>query len=307
MDRSTLNEILSFLEDFGTHRLMLSGGEPTLHPDFLGMVYLCQHRNFKVMLNTSGLAFADPYFLGRAVDNGLSFVNLSLKGVNGRDFMANTGVDGFWEQRSAVENMSKDKRLTLTINLTLNRYFMSNFDQALDLLREWGVNAVSVDLARPVDGPDPYGGGSIPTEEEAAEFVIDCISKLAGGDMNYIFRLDVPLCRFAKSNVADRIKQLNFMTNCFMRDGNVVVFDPIGQVVPCNILTGNVLGRIGKDFSTAREYDRFLRREDVAQKMKTLLTDDSEECSSCPLAHKCCRGCAAFKFHKALDAVVPAI
>jgi radical SAM protein with 4Fe4S-binding SPASM domain len=174
---------------------------------------------------------------------------------------------------------------------------MANFDKVIDLLRKWGVKGLSVDLARPIPGADPFGGGQIPTENEAADFVSNCVSRLAISDLEYLFRLDIPLCRFADNEMSKRLAQMNFITNCFLRDGNALIFDPLGQVIPCNILTETVLGRIGEDFNTAREYDLFLRRPDVATKLKSLRAEDKPACETCSLSNKCCRGCAAFKMH----------
>lgn len=297
MDEDIFEKIVSFLHERGSYRVVLSGGEPTSHPHFLSFIDRCRQNFFRVMLNTSGLAFADSDFSRQAIDNGLSFINLSLKAVNAKDFYVNTGVDGFDRQAVAVRNILSDSRPTLVVNLTLNRYFMANFDRAVELLLRWGVKSVAFDLARPIYGQDPFGGGQIPTEDEAVEFVAGCFSKIRATDLDYTFRLDIPLCRFVGSEFSKRLSQINFMTNCFLRDGNALIFDPRGSVIPCNILTETVLGRIGQDFSTAGEYEKFLRREDVAATLKSLRIEDKPSCQSCSLSGKCCRGCAAFKLH----------
>lgn len=301
MSDEVFAKILLFLSDLGAHRVLLSGGEPTLHPDFLSIVKRCHRQRLKVIVNTHGLAFADRSFLRQAADNGLAFVNLSLKGINEEGFYSHTGFNGFNQQREAVRNILDDRRVTLAVNLTLNRYFMANFGRVMNLLRQWGVKGLSIDLARPINGNDPSGGGQIPAENEAADFVSGCVSALAASDLDYLFRLDIPLCRFAGKGMSSRLAQMNFLTNCFLRDGSALIFDPLGQVIPCNILTETVLGRIGEDFNTAREHDLFLRRPDVAAKLKSLRADDKPACGTCPLSNKCCRGCAAFKLHSSAE------
>lgn len=54
----TLAEIASLFDQMcqmGTTRLRLSGGEPTLHPDFLAIVVEAKQRNLQISLNTNGL------------------------------------------------------------------------------------------------------------------------------------------------------------------------------------------------------------------------------------------------------------
>lgn len=297
MPEEVFGRILSFLGDFGAHRVLLSGGEPTAHPDFLSIIKRCHDQGFKVMVNTHGLAFADRSLLKQAADNGLSFVQMSVKAVDAEDFLANTGVDGFHLQREAVRNILADKRLTFIANLTLSRYFMDNFDRTLKMLEGWGLRGVSISLAVPVVGDDPYGGGQIPKEDEVVVFLEENIDKLASSGLDYIFRLDMPLCRFLGGAVSSRLAQMNFLTSCFLREGSYLIFDPQGGVIPCNTMMDVVLGRVGEDFSTAKEYDRFLRRPDVVATLESLRVEDGPNCGSCHLSPKCCRGCAAFKTH----------
>jgi radical SAM protein with 4Fe4S-binding SPASM domain len=299
MPKDVFERIVFLLKDMRAHRVLLSGGETTMHPDFLFIVQRLYQQGLKVMLNTHGLAFADASFLRQATDNGLSFVQMSLKAVNAEDFLANTGVDGFHLQREAVRNVLADKRLTLIANLTLSRYFMENFEQALTMLEDWGLRGVSISLAVPILGDDPYGGGQIPCEWEVVEFLEEYIDRLASRGLEYILRLDMPLCRFLGRKISSRLAQMNLLTGCFLRDGNYLIFDPQGGVIPCNTMTDIVLGKIGEDFSTAKEYDHFLHRSDVAATLKSLRVEDGPSCASCSLAAKCCRGCAAYKMHTA--------
>lgn len=298
MSEEVLGKIFYFLEELGVRRVILSGGEPTSHPDFLSIVKHCRRQDLKVRVNTHGLAFANQSFLKEAVDNGLSSINLSLKGVNEEDFYRNTGVDGFNQQKEAVRNILADERVDLVYNLTLNRYFMANFDKVGDLLQQWGATTrLLVAFARPIPGIDPFGGGQIPTEDEVLDFVNDYFSSLHTSELSHFFRLDIPLCRFVDRGMASCLEQVNFATNCFLRDGSALIFDPLGQVIPCNILTETVLGQIGKDFNTVKEYDRFLHRPDIKAKLKSLRVEDKPACETCSLVNRCCRGCAAFKIH----------
>lgn len=70
MTRETFEEALAFAErvegpcrGFGYNLLMLSGGEPTEHPDILDLITLSRERGFLPTLLTNGMRFTDETFL----------------------------------------------------------------------------------------------------------------------------------------------------------------------------------------------------------------------------------------------------
>ena len=65
----------------GAQRLILSGGEPTIHPDFVKFVKLGRLAGYrKVQTVTNGRMFAYPEFLKRSLDAGLSEITFSIHG-----------------------------------------------------------------------------------------------------------------------------------------------------------------------------------------------------------------------------------
>lgn len=296
MSKQTLSLITSLLNGLGIHRVFLSGGEPTIQPDFFSTVRHCRTAGLRVSVNTHGLAFADSAFLAEAIASGVSLINLSLKAVDARDFLANTGRDGFDRQRVAVKNISADKRCTLIGDITINRYFMKNFQKALDLANLWGLDYLVISFAKSSQSKND-GNPEILDTNEILDFIRDNYHLLKASGLSYSFRFDLPVCLLESRGMSHLSGKLNFLTNCFLRDGSKIVFDPQGGLIPCDILHNNVLGRIGEDFSTVREYREFLRRPDVVEKRAWLTVDYSPECKTCPKAIKCCRGCAASRIN----------
>src|SRR5690349_6345372 len=65
----------------GAERLILSGGEPTMHPNFLDFVKLGKRVGYpKVQTVTNGRMFAYSEFLARAAQHGLDEITFSLHG-----------------------------------------------------------------------------------------------------------------------------------------------------------------------------------------------------------------------------------
>jgi radical SAM protein with 4Fe4S-binding SPASM domain len=303
MSIETFSKVVRLITGLGGSRIVLSGGEATIHPNFLEMIRISRFNKCKVLVNSHGLAFADKNFLYQAIDSGMSVVNLSLKGVNREDFLINTGLDGFDSQKEAIGNILSDGRTTLILNVTLNSYSINNFKKILIMAKNLGIKHVTVTIAVPVEGSDPFCGGSIPTEDEFAAAFGDIIDDLVDSKLDYFFRLDMPLCKLVEKGYSEKILKINFLTSCFLREGNSLIFDPCGGVIPCNTMPGVVLGRIGEDFNSPVEYERFMHSNDVLSRRKSLLVEDKPECLSCHMAIRCCRGCSAFKIHAACAAL----
>lgn len=87
-DQMSTNEVLGWLQQArrqGARHLWLSGGEPTLRKDFLQTLRAAKHLGFeRIKVQTNGMLFAYPQFAARAVQAGMTEVNLLLKSLDAR-------------------------------------------------------------------------------------------------------------------------------------------------------------------------------------------------------------------------------
>lgn len=293
MDNSTASKIIDLFVNLGIGRVFLSGGEPTISEGFISVVRQLHLAGLRVLLNTNGLSFAKQNFLNEAVDSGLSLIQLSLKAVNERDFFANTGCDEFTTQKMAIRNILSDKRCFLIVNINLSRYFLNNFDQAIELVKSWGVKDVAITFAKPSQGHVAGTQSLVPEIEEIYSFTEYCLKMLPKSGLGYSLRLDMPLCGLSDEAFYSLGSRWNILTNCLLREKMDIVFNPDGGLIPCNLLNKEPLGYIGKDFSTVSEYRSFLRRKDVIEKKAVYIAEHSLKCRTCSRAKRCCRGCAA--------------
>lgn len=93
----------------GIKRLFLSGGEPTIHPDYLEFIKYGRELGFeRISTITNGRMFYYPQFATRAVRNGLNEVIFSLNSHDEKTHDALVGVKGAYKQVVAgVENVRK--------------------------------------------------------------------------------------------------------------------------------------------------------------------------------------------------------
>src|SRR4029079_7932833 len=79
----------------GAPRLILSGGEPTIHPNYVDFIRLGARAGYrKIQTVTNGRMFQYPPFLEKCMAAGLTEITFSLHGPNPRIHDALVGVKG---------------------------------------------------------------------------------------------------------------------------------------------------------------------------------------------------------------------
>lgn len=125
----------------GAQRLILSGGEPTMHPryvDFIRLGKLAGYR--KIQTVTNGRMFSYAPFLTRCLDAGLDEITFSLHGPNARIHDALVGVKGAFEQEVAgLRNAMADGRPIVNIDIVLNRANVKHVPDMLEMFIGMGV------------------------------------------------------------------------------------------------------------------------------------------------------------------------
>jgi MoaA/NifB/PqqE/SkfB family radical SAM enzyme len=118
----------------GAERLILSGGEPTMHPDYVAFIKLGALAGYrKIQTVTNGRMFMYEPFLKRCLDAGLSEITFSLHGPNARIHDALVGVKGaFDEEVRGLENAFADGRPIINVDVVINR---GNVKQLPEMLR----------------------------------------------------------------------------------------------------------------------------------------------------------------------------
>lgn len=125
----------------GMTRLILSGGEPTIHPNFLDFVLLGKKAGYrKVQTVTNGRMFSYPQFLERAAANGLDEITFSLHGHTAKLHDRLVGVPGAFEQE--VKGMKAALAMgcfIINIDVVINKQNVPHLPEMLDTFISWGV------------------------------------------------------------------------------------------------------------------------------------------------------------------------
>jgi len=125
----------------GAARLILSGGEPTMHPNFLDFVRLGKRAGYpKVQTVTNGRMFKYPAFLDTAADNGLDEITFSLHGHNAKLHDALVGTPGaFVEETAGLKAALASGRFIINIDIVINKMNIRHLPEMLETFIGWGV------------------------------------------------------------------------------------------------------------------------------------------------------------------------
>ncbi len=125
----------------GATRLILSGGEPTIHPSFIKFVKYGQLAGYRrIQTVTNGRMFSYPEFLTRALEAGLHEITFSIHGADAKVHDALVGVKGaFDEEVEGLRRALADGRPIVNIDVCLNRGNIRRLPELLDRFIAMGV------------------------------------------------------------------------------------------------------------------------------------------------------------------------
>jgi MoaA/NifB/PqqE/SkfB family radical SAM enzyme len=125
----------------GAARLILSGGEPTMHPQFIDFIKLGRLAGYKkIQTVTNGRKFMYPEFLNRCLEAGLHEITFSLHGPNAKIHDALVGVKGAFEQESGgLKAALADGRPIVNVDIVINKGNVKHLPKMLELYYSWGV------------------------------------------------------------------------------------------------------------------------------------------------------------------------
>jgi len=155
----------------GYSRLILSGGEPTIHPDIINLIDYARRLGFDwIQIISNGRMFAYPDFTQKAIAAGLNEVTISfhshIEGVSDRI----TGIKGsFLQTIRGIENLKKSN-IVLSIDIVINRLNFRHLRESIEFFyKRFGIAEFDLLHLTPFGRAlSNYGDLRISEEEERA-------------------------------------------------------------------------------------------------------------------------------------------
>lgn len=129
------------------NNILLTGGEPTLHPNLLNYIELFScYSNVRMVTNGSKLYKMDSDVLKK-----LDLIQFSLYGNNNDEYKMMTGVsDGFTQLMKSIEFV-KNENISYSIAVTLSYNTIENAEKFIETAFKLGAGFIDIGVA------DPFG------------------------------------------------------------------------------------------------------------------------------------------------------
>ncbi|HEV2706691.1 MAG TPA: radical SAM protein [Pyrinomonadaceae bacterium] len=139
--RETLRSVVEKLLPYGLSRVTLSGGEPTMHPEFCEIVEDLHDAGLEITLVTNG-TYLRKHF--ERIRNRLQRCIISLDGDTPELYQSIRGANAFDELMSAARLfLSRSRRTHMTFCAVVQRKNFRRLPRFIDLAREVGVHRFS--------------------------------------------------------------------------------------------------------------------------------------------------------------------
>lgn len=136
-----MQAVVDDLADYQIPSLLLSGGEPLVHPRFFDLVEYASNRGLKLTISTNGTLLTPERAKRLAASGNVTYVGISLDGIGeihdrfrGKKGAFDAAVNGF--------RACEEARLKTGLRLTLTRHNASSIDEILDFVEEQNIRRV---------------------------------------------------------------------------------------------------------------------------------------------------------------------
>ena len=148
LNLESVKALLPDLRRLDTRVALISGGEPLLNPEWVGIAEVLRAHGLTLWLLTSGLSLAKH---SRRVAELFEAVTVSLDGTNAATYLATRGLDAFDNVCDGIRAIARLGR-RVSVRVTLQRANYRELPAFVRLTRELGAHQVSflaVDVANP--------------------------------------------------------------------------------------------------------------------------------------------------------------
>ena len=211
-------EILAKYRRAGVALLDIDGGEPTLHPDLVGLIHYARAIGFsRVNVTTNGRLCAYPEFAARLVGSGITSLLFSVHGADARTHAAQVGVAEAFEQTIAgLRNCVRlaPEGVELGMNVTLTKGNHRQLDDIAQLALDESLRWLNIQFLT------PFGRATrmvAPDTEVAAEIAMRVIDRHR--DHMKLQVINLPYCfmpgyeAFMAGDLGKRARDMVFVNN----------------------------------------------------------------------------------------------
>jgi radical SAM protein with 4Fe4S-binding SPASM domain len=267
------------IDEIGIPHVILTGGEATLHPNFLEIIRYADQLGMVVGLNSNGRYLGHRPFMKQVAEAGLNHVQITL-GSNIADVHDRMmGAKSFHQTVQGIIS-AIDSGVHVITNTTLIRSNTDHVEELIDFIYDLGIRTFAMNGMI-------YSGGGFENPEAIHEQ--DLLPLLAwikqyaeSKGMRFLWYTPTEYCRFSPFEIDIGVKRCN-------AGEYSICIEPNGDVLPCQsyyVPAGNLIEDSWQSIWESELFKSFREREDDPAG-----SDLPGKCLGCPEFSVCGGGC----------------
>ena len=292
MSFALAKNVIDLIAELKIEILSLTGGEPTCHTQIEEIIRYANSKKMNVTLVTNGLALSDKHFLESLISQGLTGVNLSIKGYSNKDYQKNTGVKAYDSVLKAINNVSVSN-VDHIVSIVLSNENIDNYLYAVKDAVSNGAKAFYFSFEHDfsvLDGKDKtYDIRTVFDLINGFKNSYKELDSITNG--RFILHQSLPICIWDKNFINVLNERNQIVTSCQLLERSGVIFDSDGSLIPCNFMYQVSLAKYGQDFFDRDSFLAFWNSPKVVNIYNQFCNHVGEKCYDCREARYCGGGC----------------
>ena len=294
-------KIIDFCKEGKIEHIILIGGEPTIYRELFDVIDYASSNGITSSLVTNGLKLNDLEYCKKLLQSGITNIDISVKGNNNQDFIRVTEFDKFDSVMNAVKNLNS-LNAEFSCSMVIPKDNVKTFCDGVKNAFEYGGKYVGLsfayDFCMDLNKDENYLLNNNPYQL-IADFVsqIPMLEAITGG--NWSLECGFPLCLYTEEQLEKLSSHL--VTSCQLLENGGIIFDHELNIIPCNTMFPIKLGKLGEDFSTYSQFEKYAENGLYRSAIDYLTSIPSEKCLECDKLEYCGGGCVNFWTHCSFD------
>ena len=267
-----IKRLIDELANTGVLNILVTGGEPLLHPDLFDIIKYIRSKPMSCMLFTNGTLLTEKS-VNTLKELGVLSVTVSMDGATPETHDAFRGGESFEKVVRAIK-MLKEVGIPVKINVSLHKGILGEITDLLTLFEKWEIKEYYL-------GPITYTG-----RLERSDFTItpEEYKKV----LKQVKEYEISVGRAKK-----KLPYFPELITCGIGMGNLTVRSN-GSVAPCITFPDDIsLGNI-REVRIAEIWNN----SPVLNKMRRISASENEKCKECIHIRVCGGGCIADHYRR---------
>ncbi len=292
LEYENLKRIVDFCNDAKVKFIVFTGGEPTLYPQLTDILQYIKSKEHKMLptIATNGIELKDLQYCKTLIDNGIGYIDISLKGKDSKECCEIVGRDCYQQQLTAIRNLS-----TLPIEFTCSIVITEdNVYSLCDTVRNaYSNGAKQFSFTFIIDNEkSKYSDEAYLKKHNPFALINAFLSQM--DELNAIteewwIEYSFPICVYTEEQL--KLLEGKLASPCQIHIENGITFDTDMNLIPCNMHFENRMGRLGTDFSSYEEFVEATQNTIYRSTIDRLKQYPSDNCKSCEYLDSCYGGC----------------